>query len=826
MIKAPFNFVPLSDKVYFPDWADKISHDVPFEDGESGIITLEITNVTPMFIRDGYAQGEETEWSSHVLDEKGNRHFFIPGTSLKGCFRSVFEILSYSKLNRYNNASFGYREFTSQIKGVNYNTDMKRVKNCGWLYYDGETYKIDECLQGIQKIPHGKIKAFFPDFNAGKDHETAEIKQRSMCNENLYPIISIEAGDVTYLENKQKKSVPAGKYKVVCTGYMKGKKVEYLFSNASKTIDVEKKVFESFDTVHKFTPYYAGKNGKNGFLRERLKKGERIPVFYEKDNTGVVIAMGITRMFKYPFKNSVQDCIKHITEDHISKKVDLSEAVFGYTSDNNLRGRVHFGNAFCCEEVNCEEEKEYILAQPHASYYPLYLKQENNVILNYSSDNVKIAGRKRYRISRDGKVWNQFGGNDNENVKCKFRPIPENHTFICKVRVHNLRKVEIGALLSSFTFNNTEGTFHNLGLAKSFGFGAFSCNVSISNEFKFNVSEYLSSFNGEISCFLQMNDKKLRNEENLNRLVEIASATHDEESMSQMSFEDCARYKEDANFSVLTETPKTFFFDIDERKAKEVVLGSKLLEKASEVESLPYEKSLEEIRKLRLKAIELGLEQIKEVIESKESLIECRRKNDEIEDARKKIIECGSLSYENGIQSLIELREKLMLFGDGEFEDDFKRELENVESEFERQIKEDVKNIKEIQKLEFLRDNYARFLSKMTLYDELDELIKQLKDGDKLKRGLSFLLEKRADKAELKIVDFTNGVKRVEDFFKKHKDYVLTEEDKSNFKDWMLAIVSLKNKDMKSMESKSWKLVSSRFGQDLAQQWFDEIVKG
>lgn len=826
MIKAPFNFVPLSDKVYFPDWADKISHDVPFEDGESGIITLEITNATPMFIRDGHAQGKETEWSSHVLDEKGNKRFFIPGTSLKGCFRSVFEILTYSKLNRYNNASFGYREFTPQIKGVNYSSDMKRVKSCGWLYYDGEDYKIDECSQGIQKIPHKKLREFFPNFSEGKDHETAEVKQKSLNNDDLYPIVSIDAGDVEYSENRNIKNVPAGDYHIVCTGHMEVKKVEYLFSKTSRTIDVEKKVFDSFDTVHKFTPYYAGQNGKNGFLRERLKRGERIPVFYEKDSKGVVIAMGITRMFKYPFKNSVQDCIKYISEDHISKKVDLSEAVFGYTSDNNLRGRVHFGNAFCCEEVNCEEKKEYILAQPHASYYPLYLKQENNVISNYSSDNVQIAGRKRYRVSKNGNVWNQLNGNDNENVRSRFRPIPSNHTFICKVRVHNLRKVEIGALLSSFTFNKTEGTFHNLGLAKSFGFGAFSCKVKMSEEFKYNFSEYLSSFNEEISCFLQENDKKLRNEECLNRLVEIASATHDEESVSQMSFEECARYKEDANFSVLTEMPKTFFFNIDEKLAKEVVLGRKLLEKASEVESLSYEEALKKIREIRLKAIELGLEQIKEVMESKESLIECRRKNDEIEDARKKIIECGSLSYENGIQSLIELREKLMLFGDGEFEDDFKRELENVESEFEHQIKEDVKNIKEIQKLEFLRDNYARFLSKMTLYDELDGLIKQLKDGDKLKRGLSFLLEKRTDNAELKIVDFTNGVKRVEDFFKKHKDYVLTEEDKSNFKDWMLAIVSVKNKDMKSMESKSWKLVSSRFGQDLAQQWFDEIVKG
>ena len=40
IIKAPFNFVTLSDKVFFPEWADKISQDIPFSDGLSGTINL------------------------------------------------------------------------------------------------------------------------------------------------------------------------------------------------------------------------------------------------------------------------------------------------------------------------------------------------------------------------------------------------------------------------------------------------------------------------------------------------------------------------------------------------------------------------------------------------------------------------------------------------------------------------------------------------------------------------------------------------------------------------------------------------------------------
>ena len=53
-IKAPFNFVPLSEKVFFPDWADQISQDIPFSDGLSGTIELKITAESPIFVRNGY----------------------------------------------------------------------------------------------------------------------------------------------------------------------------------------------------------------------------------------------------------------------------------------------------------------------------------------------------------------------------------------------------------------------------------------------------------------------------------------------------------------------------------------------------------------------------------------------------------------------------------------------------------------------------------------------------------------------------------------------------------------------------------------------------
>ena len=93
MIRAPYNFVPLNKRIFFPDWAKQISHDVPFSDGESGTINLTITAETPIFIRNGSNKDNEIEFS-HYLDEIGNKKYFIPGTSIKGMMRNVFEIRS------------------------------------------------------------------------------------------------------------------------------------------------------------------------------------------------------------------------------------------------------------------------------------------------------------------------------------------------------------------------------------------------------------------------------------------------------------------------------------------------------------------------------------------------------------------------------------------------------------------------------------------------------------------------------------------------------------------------------------------------------------
>jgi CRISPR-associated protein (TIGR03986 family) len=171
MITAPYNFVPLNEKVFFPSWAEDISHDVPFEDGESGVIDIEITAKSPIFIRDSK---DETEFCNH------NGQYYIPATSIKGMVRNVLEIMSFSKLRaeQFTDNTYAVRDLSS-AKNF-YMTQMQKDTFCGWLKKDKENYIIEECGVPL-RIHHKQIDyAFNVNFSQEFDHEgftkTSEYK--------------------------------------------------------------------------------------------------------------------------------------------------------------------------------------------------------------------------------------------------------------------------------------------------------------------------------------------------------------------------------------------------------------------------------------------------------------------------------------------------------------------------------------------------------------------------------------------------------------------------------------------------------------------------
>ena len=573
-IKSPYNFVPLNREVYIPQWGEFTSMDIPFEDGEDGIIEVEIKNISPLFVRDGHANNpdndelrsnpnSEDKFSSHIMVD-GHRNYFIPGSTIKGAVRNVMEVLTFAKMDRYDNDSFGFRSFdTKKSENKAFSKAMESVK-VGWMVKDGESYRILPCKGNVQKISHDQIRPLFENFDKGKDHQTAEVKQRSVRQDDeFYPIVSNEDGSL--------QGIDSGVYRLVCTGYMKGKIHEYLFPVAlGEPIPVPDEKFEQFDSIHRHTEYYGGRNGDGGFLKDRLENGQRIPVFYHIESEGKIKSIGITRVYRYPFKNSVDEVRQHAQGNFEGK--DLPTVIFGYAEkEKSLKGRVHFGHAFCenkaiddslCPIVNG------VLAEPRPSYYPLYLNQDTpGAYVNYGTENVKIAGRKRYRIHKGGTLTPLNRNENNDGVNTIFRPVPSGNVFRLRIAVHNLKAIEVGALISALTFNETPDTFHNIGMAKAFGYGKCKFEITSMTGFTKTKDDYLKAFETEMFSFCKEHlHIQLSQEESIRRLLAIASPNHEDADLLQMGFDDCEDFKKNTNYSTLKEPVKELALHIDEDK--------------------------------------------------------------------------------------------------------------------------------------------------------------------------------------------------------------------------------------------------------------------
>ncbi len=239
---------------------------------------------------------------------------------------------------------------------------------------------------------------------------------------------------------------------------------------------------------------------------------------------------------KVPYKYNVRQQVEVLQQADANRR-DLAEALFGYAGkDDSLKGRVQVSHAFMEGSVPDNEliETKGVLGTPKASYYPLYLKQRHSPYKTYD-ENEGIAGRKLYRIHKGSTTAELPQAKNNENVGTCFKALPPGQTFRFCITLHNVKEVEVGAILAALTFNHTPGVYHNLGMAKSFGFGKCKIEQTAGNA---DDERYLHEFEKLMSVFTYENSKQLwAQTESITQLVNILGE-HDEEDVKMMKLEE------------------------------------------------------------------------------------------------------------------------------------------------------------------------------------------------------------------------------------------------------------------------------------------------
>lgn len=484
-ITAPYRFVPLSNLIVYPSWANKASHDKPFQDGVSGEMTIALKNQTPLCVGGQQSSSSEHEAGKIYFYKTPNGKLSIPGSSLKGMLKNVLEIASFSPMRQVEDQKLGVRDLTPA--GKFYMDNIKNPKS-GWLKFDERKgWVIYPCSHNHvhqQKI----IDTFKLSYKDWVDCQTVmdryykigvcpdiKFEQTKEKNGKQLTDISRTQGNsgVLVMTGQPGPAFDQGK-----DNGKKSKKYEFVFFNTEeKSIEVSSTVMSGFRQIHQDTKEWQfwQQNINN------LKHG--VPVFYHTDGSSVR-SLGLAMMYKLPYKNSIHEAVGHTNAQHVNDSLStdsagMADLLFGYLGEqegaSGLRGRVQIGFAELQGSTPLLQfSPEVVLSSPKPTYYPAYIYQDGkgNGFHQLMQNHAKIAGWKRYQAKAiEDYPRLELTVLQNKKVQVKLQTLANDSQFQFKIRLHNIRPVEVGALLWSLDFGENDKCCHALGMGKPFGLG-------------------------------------------------------------------------------------------------------------------------------------------------------------------------------------------------------------------------------------------------------------------------------------------------------------------------------------------------------------------
>jgi len=503
--RAPYNFVPLPEKVFIPgyDSPPPWERNDQFVQGTySGFFEIEIKAETHLYIRCCPPADKINPEDPKKNPERQN--FFhhgdplrpvIPGSTLRGMIRTLVEILSYSKLQWFNDMRFLYRSVASN-------------DSLAQLY---KSFFIGEIEDGIMEYPSSRVRAGYLWLKNNKKY----IRPAKTINgHNFVRIpISLSVPKEFYIKppsapkiigkgksrrklfivsNKEdiSKSEKPGfeKVRLVQTGPMPKKRHHYAFYEPdpdARLIPIPEELWELYEKDKKI-PEKDKKIPRSKTPLTISKTGD--PLFYLTDENENLIFFGPAMMFRIPYKYSIKDFVPEELRD--PNITDLAEAIFGVIKENSkeknkrpvqIKGRVYFEDCLCTdrgEHLFLDVKSPKILSTPKPTTFQHYLIQDSDNEKELKHWNffaeTEIRGYKLYWHKpkvKESDIFEPEPVYDPEDTQHTIiRPVKLGTTFRGKIHFDNLTDLELGALICALQL--PEDKRHHLGMGKPLGMGS------------------------------------------------------------------------------------------------------------------------------------------------------------------------------------------------------------------------------------------------------------------------------------------------------------------------------------------------------------------
>ncbi len=534
-VHAPYGFVPLSEHVFLPEWQGAVSQDLPFEDGLSGTIDLRLIAETPIFVRgsnkDEFFRTPDAVYAIPGSSIRGAIRNIIEIATFG--WMSRFNDHRYGVRDLHNQDVYGQHmaEIMSAPDGSR--QPMPKVI-AGWLQRGEGSERVATITPcHFAKIEYRRLMSYakerqVPGFSPG-NRQSSVSKYRAWGKASLDVMVEVEK-----LRPVQGVSLPYGFGRVVGPGSTaatlvftgqpsswrpdqpprrgggQAKHHDFVFYGSGTPVPVSSDIFKGFEFVHsdrgqqnargrEFLP-----NEEWEYWKSNYDEGKKVPVFFLAHPNGELRAFGLAMMFRLPYDHSVKDGVLNC-QPALKKTdgiLDFAQTLFGHvppgideTSESDtfkgrlLKGRVSFGLARAEGNPKPVALVDVVLGSPKASYYPAYIEQgpaapgaEPAALNNkpkwktWMDSDVRVRGWKRYRpqpgpVSPALPTRGDGRAMDVSRVASRLNPLPESTSFLLRLRLHNVRRAELGALLWALDFGKDNEARHTLGMARSLGYG-------------------------------------------------------------------------------------------------------------------------------------------------------------------------------------------------------------------------------------------------------------------------------------------------------------------------------------------------------------------